>query len=312
MTRVAIIGAGSMAREHIRAFSALPGVSVTGLYSRTRARAEALATEFGIGSVCDDIPSLKSKSAADLVVVAVPEISANAVAKATFLEDWAVLLEKPAGYDLADALDIADAASRRRKPVLVGFNRRFYSSTMAVLADLDSRNELRYAHIQDQQSFAEARRYNHPEPVVQKFMYANSIHVIDMMRALCRGNVVEVKQIMPWRGEETEVVLSHVAFDSGDSALYEGLWKGPGPWTCSVSTPSRRWMLQPLERAAFQNANERKQNPVEPDAADVDYKAGFLRQAEAVLGAARGAKTRAVGIAESLQTMQLINRIFGV
>ena len=65
--------------------------------------------------------------------------------------------------------------------------------------------------------------------------------------------------------------------------------------------PSRRWMLQPLERAAFQNANERKQNPVEPDAADVDYKAGFLRQAEAVLGAARGEKTRAVGIAESLR-----------
>src|SRR5687767_3245898 len=143
MTRVAIIGAGSMAREHIRAFSTLPGVSVTGLYSRTRTKAEVLATEFGIGSVCDDIPSLKSKSAADLVVVAVPEISANAVAKAAFLEDWAVLLEKPAGYDLADAQDIADAASRRRKPVFVGFNRRFYSSTMAVLADLNSRNELR-------------------------------------------------------------------------------------------------------------------------------------------------------------------------
>lgn len=312
MTRVAIIGAGSMAREHIRAFSALPGVSVTGLYSRTRAKAETLASEFGIGSVCDDIPSLRSKSMSDLVVVAVPEISANAVAKAAFLEDWSVLLEKPAGYDLTDALDIAEAASQRRKPVFVAFNRRFYSSTMAVLADLDSRNEVRYAHIQDQQSFAEARRYNHPEPVVQKFMYANSIHVIDMMRALCRGDVAEVKQIMPWRGEETEVVLSHVTFDSGDSALYEGLWKGPGPWTCSVSTPSRRWMLQPLERAAFQNANERKQNLVEPDAADIDYKAGFLRQAEAVLGAVRGEQTRAVELSESLRTMQLIHSIFGV
>lgn len=310
--RVAIIGAGTMAREHIRAFSALPDVSVSALYSRTREKAEALAAEFGIDFVCDDIPSLKWKSAADLVVVAVPEISANAVARAAFLEDWSVLLEKPAGYDLGDALDIAEAASRRRKPVFVGFNRRFYSSTMAVLADVDSRNELRYVHIQDQQSFAEARRYNHPEPVVQKFMYANSIHVIDMMRALCRGNVADVRHIMPWRGEETEVVLSHVTFDSGDAALYEGLWKGPGPWTCSVSTPSRRWMLQPLERAAFQNVNERRQNPVEPDAVDLDYKAGFLRQAEAVLGAIRGETTRAVGISESLQTMQLINRIFGI
>jgi predicted dehydrogenase len=312
MTRVAIIGAGSMAREHIRAFSALKGVSIAGIHSRTRARAEALAADFGIESICDDIASLKAKSGADLAVVAVPELAANTVAKAAFAEDWSVLLEKPAGYDYDDASDIEQSARGRRKPVFVGFNRRFYSSVMAVLTDIESRSELRYVHVQDQQSFAEARRYNHPEPVVHKFMYANSIHVIDMMLALCRGEVVNVKQVMPWKGEETEVVIAHVTFDSGDTALYEGLWKGPGPWTCSMSTPSRRWMLQPLERAAFQNAGERKQNSVEPDETDLTYKAGFLRQAEALLGAMRGEKTRAVTLSESLRTMRLIQQMFGV
>jgi predicted dehydrogenase len=312
MTKIAIIGAGSMAREHIKAFSALPDVTVTGVLSRTRERAAALAGEFGIANVCDDVPSLKRKSGADLVVVAVPELSANAVAKAAFAEDWAVLLEKPAGYDLTDAEDIAAAARGRARPVMVGFNRRFYSSTRAILADVDRRDERRFVHIQDQQSFAEARRHNHPEPVVEKFMYANSIHVIDLIAALCRGEVGKVTPIMPWRGGDTEVVLAHVAFDSGDSAVYEGLWQGPGPWACSVSTPSRRWMMQPLERAAFQNAGERKQNPVEPDQADLDYKAGFLRQAEAVIARVEGGNGAAVELGESLRTMRLINRIFGV
>jgi len=43
---VAVVGAGSMAREHIKAFSALPGVKVNGIFSRTRTRAEVLAKEF--------------------------------------------------------------------------------------------------------------------------------------------------------------------------------------------------------------------------------------------------------------------------
>ena len=61
MINVAIVGAGSMAKEHIRAFSALNGVQVTGIYSRTRAKAEALAQEHNFGNVCDNIAELKEK-----------------------------------------------------------------------------------------------------------------------------------------------------------------------------------------------------------------------------------------------------------
>lgn len=310
-TKVAIVGAGSMAREHIRAFNSLDGVEVTGIHSRTRQRAEDLAAEFGIPRVADDLAALKRESEADLVVVAVPELAANSVSKACFGQPWAVLLEKPAGYHLGDARDIAAAAASHKHPVMVGFNRRFYSSSLAVAADIGSRDERRFIHVQDQQSFAEARRYHHPEEVVRKFMYANSIHIIDLILYFGRGRPVEVTPIMPWQGETTEVVLTHIRFDSGDAALYEGLWQGPGPWACTVSTPSRRWVLQPLERATFQNAGERRQNPVDPDPIDTEFKAGFRRQAEEVVRRVRGEPSAAIGIEESLRTMELIHRMFG-
>lgn len=312
MIKVAIVGAGAMASEHARAFAALPEVKVMGVHSRTRERASQLAQEFDIPIVADDISALRAETEADLVVVTVPELAANAVAKACFQEDWSVLLEKPAGYDLVDAEDIAAAAEGNSNPVMVGFNRRFYSGVSAILKDVESRDELRYVRIQDQQSYAEARLHNHPEVVVERFMYANSIHVIDMMRALCRGEISKVTPVMPWQGEGTEVVLIHVAFESGDTALYEGLWQGPGPWACALSTPSRRWLLQPLERASFQNAGERTQNTVELDKADVDFKPGFLRQAEAVVARVRGGESAVVSLDESLETMRLINRMFGV
>jgi len=311
--KVAIVGAGRMGREHARAFAALGGVSVVGIQSRTRARAEALAKELGISEVRDSVDELWSATRADLVVVAVPELAAQEVARACFAHPWAVLLEKPAGYDLDDAGAILEACRGREAPVLVGLNRRFYSSLRTARADLDERpDEARFIHVQDQQSYAEARAHDHPEPVVEKFMYANSIHNIDLLRAFGRGAITRVTPLAPWRGEATEVVVAHVEFDSGDSGVYEGIWKGPGPWACAVTTPSVRWELRPLETAAYQPAGERRLHPVEIDPSDSEFKAGFLRQAEAVVARVRGERSDAVSLDDGFETMKLIHAIFGV
>lgn len=310
---VAVIGAGKMGREHIRAFQAIKGVKVTGLHSRTKVSAEQMAKEFNIPVVADSISELYEKTTADLVVVAVPELQANSVAKACFQHNWNVLLEKPAGYHLLDATDIAEAALQTQGQVFVALNRRFYSSTLTILNDLNSdKDAKRYVHIQDQQSFAEARACQHPEEVVQKFMYANSIHVIDLMRNFARGEITNVHTIMPWQKEKTQLVVSFIEFDSGDKALYECIWQGPGPWTCTVSTPNRRWNMQPLEKARFQNANERIAHEVEIDQVDQQFKAGFYRQAQEVCKAIQGEKSQAITIQESLKTMELISKIYGV
>ena len=188
--RVAVVGAGAMGREHIRAFNAVPDVRVAGISSRTRSRAEALALELNVDVVAANVAELKERTGAELVVVAVPELEANAVAKLCFEHDWAVLLEKPAGYDLADAEDIAAAAAGRERPVMVGLNRRFFASTLAARADLDQSDERRFIHVQDQQSYEEARRYKHAEKIVERFMYANSIHVVDYLLNFGRGEVL--------------------------------------------------------------------------------------------------------------------------
>ena len=101
--KVAIIGAGYMAREHIRAFADVPGVAIAGIHSRTRSRAEALANEFGVPGVYDSVSELYERTQANLVVVAVPEMAANSVSRACFEFPWTVLLEKPPGYNLRDA-----------------------------------------------------------------------------------------------------------------------------------------------------------------------------------------------------------------
>ena len=56
--RVAVIGAGYMAQEHIRAFVDVEDVICAGIFSRTRSSAEAVAKRFSIEKIFDSIDEL--------------------------------------------------------------------------------------------------------------------------------------------------------------------------------------------------------------------------------------------------------------
>jgi predicted dehydrogenase len=312
LCRVAVIGAGSMAREHLRAFADVPGVILSGIQSRTRGRAEALAGEFGVIHVCDSVDELYDRTRAHVVVVTVPELVKNVVNRACLKFPWTLLVEKPIGYDLADSEAITEAARAANAAVFVALNRRLYSSTQAAIDDLAGRDGCRFIRVQDQQDQAAGLASGQPEVVVKNWMYANSIHTIDYLRLFGRGPVVQVRPIVPWTPDRPGVVVSEIHFESGDIGFYEGIWDGPGPWAVTVSTASRRWEMRPLETASFQNRGERVLRPVDVHPWDQEFKAGFRRQAALAVNAALGAECAGLAtIADALETTRLIARIFG-
>ena len=69
---VGILGAGWAGESHAAAYSRLPGVEVTGLWNRTKMRAEALAGRLGYAdlTVYDDWQSLISAGNCDVISIA--------------------------------------------------------------------------------------------------------------------------------------------------------------------------------------------------------------------------------------------------
>lgn len=310
--RVAIVGAGYMAREHIRAFQDVPGVQIMGIHSRTRPRAEAMAAQFGIPAVCDSVSELYDITQAELVVVTVPELAMNSVSRACFEYPWTVLLEKPAGYNLSDAEDIEAAARAGNRRVFVALNRRHYSSTQIVLSDLKELPVPRFIRVQDQQDQICALQTGQPKAVVDNWMYANSIHVIDYLLMMGRGKICAVEPIIPWDPDDPRFVIAKVSFDSGDVGLYEGIWNGPGPWAVSINTPEKRWEMRPLEQAAFQIAGQRKLEVVESHPWDTQFKPGLRLQAEKAVAAARGEANDLPALQNAMESMRLVQTIFGL
>ena len=65
--RFAIFGTGFWARFQLAAWRELPGAECVALYNRTRAKAEALAREFGVPAVYDDPETLLDAESPDFI-----------------------------------------------------------------------------------------------------------------------------------------------------------------------------------------------------------------------------------------------------
>lgn len=308
--KVAFIGAGYMAKEHIKAFADIEGVELAGILSRTRIKAELLAAEFGITEVCDSITELYQKTQAQLVVISVSVIAVKNSCFEAFEYPWVCLIEKPAGYDLEEAETIAAKANMQGAIAYVALNRRHYSSTTAVMNEFCSIPGPRLVNVFDQEDQVAARKANQPEVVVQNWMYANAIHMVDYLRIFCRGTVESVDPIMHWDAENPGFVAAKILFSSGDIGLYQAIWNGPGPWAVTITTQEKRCELRPLEQATLQLNGSRRSDLMPCSERDTKFKPGLRAQAEEAVKAISGQPHNLPSLSEALLSMRLVKEIY--
>jgi predicted dehydrogenase len=165
--------------------------------------------------------------------------------------------------------------------------------------------------VYDQEDLVAARRAGQPELVVQNWMYANSIHVVDYLSMLCRGEIVSVEPVIPWTPETPRFVMAKITYDSGDVGLYEAVWNGPGPWAAVVSTQEKRWEIRPLEQASFQVYGSRKLEPVPTHEWDTKFKPGLRIQAAEAIKAVQGLPHTLPTLADAMKSMKLVQAIYG-
>lgn len=311
--KVAIVGAGSMASEHIKAFKAVLGVKVVGIYSRTLSKAESLAKEFDIPKVIYDLNSLYTETKADIVVITVNILAMFEVAEVVVKYPWVCLFEKPVGLHYAESVRINDLSKLHYAKCFVGLNRRHYSSTRATLSDLELLDDTRVVNVFDQEDpYIAFNDDKQPQKVVDNWMYANSIHMIDYFRVLCRGKIKSVTPVVPWDAKNPSLVVSKIEFSSGDIGIYQAVWNCPGPWAVTITTHAKRWEMRPLEQASFQLHGTRKIELVPIHEWDSEFKAGFRLQAEETIKAFYGLPHNLPTLGDSLETMGLIKAIYEI
>lgn len=310
MTRIAIVGAGYMATEHSRAFAAIEGVAIVGVVGRSPERAQGLAADHGC-PVYTDIETMFAGSAADAVVVAVPELACRTVCEKVFEFPWVSLLEKPVGRDFDEARCLNDLREQRGRSAFVALNRRSFHSTREAQKLLAESDSPRFILVHDTQDTAVARQVGQPAEVIHDWMFANSIHLVDYLRQFGRGEIVAVDVPLAFDAENPHSVGATVSFSSGDRAVYFGAWNVPGPWYVTVANEDIRIELRPLEALSFQRRGERALTPVKGCAIDSNFKPGLYYQAEQFIKAVKGEKSSLTTLGDATSSMELVARIYG-
>jgi predicted dehydrogenase len=309
---VAIIGAGYMATEHIKAFSSIEGVKVVGIFSRTKSRAEEVANKYTIEHVSDSVSDLFEKTNAEIVVVTTPELETRKICSEVFKFSWASLIEKPVGYNYEEAKLILEESEKYRTHSFVALNRRHYSSTVFVLKDVINFQGKRILQITDQEDLIGAKKSGQPELVIKNWMYANAIHIIDYINVFMRGEIQNVEYIEKWNPENPFYTASKILFSSGDTAIYQCFWNAPGPWSVSLTTNMRKWEMRPLEQVSYQDFGQRKIENIEKSHHDLDFKPGLKIQAEEMIKFIKGKEHRLPDLKEAIKSMELVKRIYEI
>jgi len=124
---VGILGTGEAGEGHVAAYSRLSGVEVTGLWNRTKARAEALAGKLGYANltVYDDWQSLIGAGNCDVISIATAPMLRSDPLLAALDQGCHVLVEKPMSVGVPEARVMAAAAEAANTVTACCFNWRY-------------------------------------------------------------------------------------------------------------------------------------------------------------------------------------------
>ncbi|MFC4237019.1 Gfo/Idh/MocA family protein [Thalassospira xianhensis] len=286
---VLILGVGAMADAYAAALRDMGRPFIAA--GRGRERAEAFAAKWqvqaGHGELVDQWQALVQKP-----VTAIVAVNANTLARTSaFLIDHGVkrlLIEKPAGLELAEVQELQAIAKKKDVDAYVGYNRRFYGSVeiaRRMIAEDGGALSVKF-------DFTEASKrleaLDKPADELAGWFYANSTHVIDLAFFL-GGEPTELNALsigkLPWHPEGA-IFTGMGRLQSGASFCYHANWISAGRWGVEVMTAKRRLVLQPMEQLSYQDHFSFTLKGVElPDDKDIVFKPGIYRQTEAFVGA---------------------------
>ncbi len=298
-----------MAEEYLKAISFLPNLKVAAIVSRNPISAKDLAEKYGIGYVALNIKDAALKTKADCLIICVSELSTEEVVNSAVDFPWTILIEKPVGINHDQARRIVESCGERND-VYIALNRRHYGATREILNDLSKTNGNRFITLTDQQDQIAALNAGQPALVVDNWMYANSIHIIDYVNIFARGNLIKLIKNRVQLDDLAYVISADLEFDSGDYVKYLAYWNTPAKWSVEINVGDKHWQAKPLEKSRKLLLGKRDFSDFPDHAADIQAKPGLISMLIALEQQLSGKEFQLTSIQEGLQTMKLIEGIY--
>lgn len=309
--RLGVIGAGNIAAEHLKAINNIEALKVIGIASRTRLKAENLATEFDIPAVYDTAAQLVDQGQPDALLILVSADQIFSVTKSVIPLKLPFFVEKPPGLIPEETNELVGLSHLHNTPNMVGYNRRYYSIFHKGLDIIQRHGKLLGVAIEGHERFWNvAGRVN--QTVRSNWIFGNSTHTIDLLR-LFGGKITNISAVqkshLERNGDQFAAILE---FENGAIGNYIAHWYSPGGWSVRLFGQNVTVEFKPLESGVWMTTDFNP-HPINPDSVDLDYKPGFYRQMQAFAKMLKKGVLEWPGqdLASAYMTMKLARQISG-
>jgi len=133
--KVGFVGAGGMARSHMKGMAKVEGVTIAAICDLDAARVQSAVGEFG-GTAYSDYKAMLGAEALDAVYIVVPPFAHGGVEKAVVRRNLPFLVEKPVHLSRKKAERLVEEVRKRDLITCVGYQLRYMRSIQQAKAFL--------------------------------------------------------------------------------------------------------------------------------------------------------------------------------
>ena len=277
--KIAIVGAGYIARKYLETLTALEEYKVVGIYSKTYVTSKKLYKEFKIKNLYKSIEELINDNEINAIFILVSYDQIFKITKKLLPLKIPLLIEKPTGTSFEEANTLANLSIKYKTKNMVALNRRFYSIFNKGLEVINKHGGIKNIVVEGHERFWKIENAI-PKRDIKKWIYINSIHNIDLLRffggEIKSLNKIKKKDIL----KNGNQFLALINFKNNMSGLYHSNWYAPGGWSVKLFGNGITVIFSPLEKGYYLDINLKK-TYLKPSQQDKKYKAGFYLQLKA-------------------------------
>jgi predicted dehydrogenase len=220
--RVAVVGCGFFAQNHIHAWKMLEGAELVAVCDTQRERARAAAELAGGASAHTDISEMLRSAAPDVVDVVTSPPSHRMLAEICAAHRTNAIIQKPLAMSFGDAIAIVDAAKAAGVTMMAHENFRFQLPIREVKNILASGviGELRYCSIAYRTSYKVFPRDPSLQDGDRLILMDMGVHVFDVARFLM-GEIADVSCRLTRTHAGDDMASAVVAFADGGIGTVE-------------------------------------------------------------------------------------------
>ncbi len=307
--KVLIVGSGKIGREYLKILITKKYFQVSSILSTSNKNLGEVKKITSPEIFKTDEKKTLKRNRFDLAIIAVPVNKTFKVSKEIMKYVRVLLIEKPPALTLYETLSLIKLSKKNKNKLFIGMNRANFDSTLHVKNLLKNSREKRIVEVTDQEDVRLAKKIGHAKIVLENWMYANSIHMIDYFRIFCRGKILKIEKLESFKSPfEKKIYICKILFSSGDLGIYKGYWNLKNRWQTKIILNSKIYNLLPLEELKIINQKTRVEKKIFLKKSK--FKSGFYNQINSLEKYFKKKKNNLVEISECVKTIKLIKRLF--